>query len=136
MWTVIFSVTGTPAPQGSKRHVGGGRMIEASKRLHPWRDKVIQAVKEQAEITDQLPGPLRVKMYFRINRPAKPKYEQPISRGVGDIDKLARAILDALTIGGLIEDDSHVISLSAEKRYTTTLPGVTVCVEPLGEIND
>lgn len=136
MWTVIFSVSGTPAPQGSKRHVGGGRMIEASKRLHPWRDKVIEAVKEQASLTDTLVGPLRVKLYFRIPRPAKPKYEQPISRGIGDIDKLSRAILDALTIGGLIEDDSHVISMSASKRYTTTLPGVTVCVEPIGETDD
>ena len=36
--TVI--VYGTPAPQGSKRHVGHGRMIEQSKRVKPWRNDV------------------------------------------------------------------------------------------------
>ena len=44
-----------PAPQGSKRHVGGGRLIEASKRVKPWRQAVaatsrfsLQALKSQA----------------------------------------------------------------------------------------
>lgn len=31
---------GTPAPQGSKRHVGRGVMIESSKNLKPWREAV------------------------------------------------------------------------------------------------
>ena len=37
---VTIKVSGEPAPQGSKRHVGGGRMIEASKKLPPWREAV------------------------------------------------------------------------------------------------
>lgn len=32
-----FEIPGRPAAQGSKRHVGGGRMIEQSKYLKPWR---------------------------------------------------------------------------------------------------
>ena len=32
-----FAVLGLPAPQGSKRHVGEGRMVESSKRVKPWR---------------------------------------------------------------------------------------------------
>lgn len=31
-----FSVLGLPAPQGSKTHVGEGRMVESSKRVKPW----------------------------------------------------------------------------------------------------
>lgn len=126
-FSLIFTVEGHPAPQGSKRHVGNGRMIEASKRLHPWRDKVIEVVRNQP--IDQFTTPVRVALEFRLPRPAKPKHELPISRQAGDIDKLCRAILDALTIGGLIIDDSYVINLTASKRYSPTLPGVTIKIE-------
>ena len=130
---IVFSVTGTPAPQGSKRHVGGGRMIEASKRLHPWRDLVIDAAKEQAELTDQLQGPIEVKLEFRIPSPKKPLHVLPISRRAGDIDKLSRAILDALTISQLIEDDSQVVKLKASKIYVTDYPGVIVTIREAGQ---
>ena len=33
-------VTGDPAPQGSKRHVGGGVLVESCKRLPDWRKDV------------------------------------------------------------------------------------------------
>jgi len=37
MTAVEFFVAGAAAPQGSKRHVGGGRVIESSKAFAPWR---------------------------------------------------------------------------------------------------
>jgi len=40
MTAVEFFVAGAAAPPGSKRHVGGGRMIESSKALAPWRTQV------------------------------------------------------------------------------------------------
>ncbi|MGH7348018.1 MAG: hypothetical protein ACREK4_24145, partial [Candidatus Rokuibacteriota bacterium] len=33
-------VAGVAAPQGSKRHVGGGIMRESSKAVGPWRERV------------------------------------------------------------------------------------------------
>lgn len=47
-------VPGVPAPQGSKRYVGrgkGGRgiMLESSKRVGPWRERVALAVAEQLD---------------------------------------------------------------------------------------
>jgi crossover junction endodeoxyribonuclease RusA len=33
-------INGIPAPQGSKRHVGNGVMIESSKAVGPWREAV------------------------------------------------------------------------------------------------
>lgn len=133
-FSLIFTVEGHPAPQGSKRHVGNGRMIEASKRLHPWRDLVIAKVRENAELIEQFNQPIRVSLEFRIPRPQKPKHELPISRQAGDIDKLSRAILDALTIGGLIMDDSLVVHLTASKRYTPTLPGVTIKISEIDDV--
>ena len=35
-----FTVHGLPAPQGSKRHVGKGVMVESSKYVKPWREAV------------------------------------------------------------------------------------------------
>jgi hypothetical protein len=43
MTLLRVDVYGLPAPQGSKRHVGGGRMIEASKKVGPWREAVVRA---------------------------------------------------------------------------------------------
>ena len=37
---VTFFAEGTSRPQGSKRALGNGRMIEASRHLKPWRQTV------------------------------------------------------------------------------------------------
>src|SRR5215831_11712417 len=68
-----ISVTGDPAPQGSKRHVGNGRMIEASAKLPDWRTAV--ALQTRAAMKDQKWDgygehvPVRVVLTFRLKRP-------------------------------------------------------------------
>jgi Holliday junction resolvase RusA-like endonuclease len=106
-------------------------MIEASKRLHPWRDLVIDAARDQAELTDQLLGAVEVKLEFRIPSPKKPLHVLPISRRAGDIDKLSRAVLDGLTIGGIIGDDSQVVWLLAHKEYVADYPGVIITIREI-----
>ena len=60
---ITFHVSGTPAPQGSKRHVGGGRMIESSKKVEPWREAVARVA--SAHLLDEsLDGHLRVIIRF------------------------------------------------------------------------
>ena len=116
-----------PAPQGSKRHVGGGRLIEASKRVKPWRQAV--AASAQQQMRDQkrelLTDACSVSVVFRFKRPkshfttngqlkaAAPKH-CVVKRN--DIDKCCRSTLDALT-DTVFADDSLVVSLNAEKRY-------------------
>jgi crossover junction endodeoxyribonuclease RusA len=116
-----------PAPQGSKRHVGGGRLIEASKRVKPWRQAV--AVSAQQQMRDQkrelLTGACSVSVVFRFKRPkahfttngqlkaAAPKH-CIVKRN--DIDKCCRSTLDALS-DTVFADDCLVVSLNAEKRY-------------------
>jgi Holliday junction resolvase RusA-like endonuclease len=108
-------------------------MIEASKRLHPWRDLVIEAAREQAELTDRLDGPVEVLLEFRIPSPNKPIHILPISRRAGDIDKLSRAVLDGITIGGIIGDDSQVVKLHATKEYAPDYPGVIIGIREAGQ---
>lgn len=46
---------GAPAPQGSKRHVGRGVLIESSSKVRPWRE----TVKAAAPVVPRpLDGPL------------------------------------------------------------------------------
>lgn len=58
--------------------------------------------------------PYLLEVHFYFSRPARSRYEHPVRL---DIDKCARAVLDALTNVGVIEDDRHVISLVASKDY-------------------
>lgn len=132
---IAYTVTGNPAPQGSKRHVGNGRLIEASKRLKPWRDEVIKATEKMAETIDTLEGPLYIRLEFRIPRPKTVKRDYPITRSSGDIDKLVRGVLDGIDIGGLIGDDSQVIDVRASKRYSVD-PGVTIYIDRIGDTNE
>lgn len=132
-----------PAPQGSKRHVGGGRLIEASKRCKPWREAV--AVSAQQQMKDQqrelLDCACSVSVIFRFRRPkahfttnGQLKAAAPerciVKRN--DIDKCCRSTLDALT-GTVFIDDSLVVSLNAEKRYCmgSEPPGALITVIPL-----
>lgn len=129
------TVPGTPAPQGSKKHVGNGRMIESSKALRPWRRHVTETVTQALGDWELTKDPIKVKIYFQLQRPesvSNPKRkswrEHPIVKP--DLDKLARAILDSLT-GVVYVDDSQVIKLTVEKQYVEALPTTTIIVENL-----
>lgn len=124
MYAIVYSVNGTPAPQGSKTRTRYG-MRDASKALKPWRDAVKEASAEQADLTDTVTGGVRVHLNFRFTRPAKPVREYPPL----DIDKLCRAVLDGMTQGGIIEDDRHVTHLTAVKQYHEH-PGVIIRIDP------
>jgi len=128
-------VHGTPAPQGSKRHVGNGRMIESSPKLLPWRTKIADTVVACGWANHPLnDGAVRVVLDFIMPRP---KYHflksglranAPTRHTVTpDIDKLARAVLDALTNAGVWRDDAQVAQIEAYKTYGTE-PGVWVRV--------
>lgn len=53
---VEFFASGTPAPQGSKRHVGRGIMIESSRKVRPWRAAVVAAAVASLMVGSSLAG--------------------------------------------------------------------------------
>ena len=139
---ISFTVVGTPAPQGSKRHVGGGRMIESSPHVKPWRESIRAAALEaMGEDWQQLTGPVGLSLGFYLPRPkghygtgrnadslrpSAPRH--PVTKP--DLDKLIRAVLDALTSAGLWRDDSQVVSILAGKEYADGVsPRLTVGVD-------
>lgn len=131
---ITISVDGTPAPQGSKRHVGNGRMIEVSKRVKPWRSTIAAAAR--ARMFGMLPfrGPVAIHLDFVMPRPVSTPKRLPTPPAVKrpDIDKLSRAVLDAIT-GITICDDSQAVKLTATKRIaeTSEKPGVVIEVTDL-----
>ena len=117
---LTFTVIGDPAPQGSKRHVGHGVMIESSKRVKPWREAVAAAAFAARNGSPPLDGPLALTVTFWLPKPAS------LSRRVTalgpfrkpDLSKLIRSTEDALTTAGAIADDARIVRLIAEKRFT------------------
>lgn len=136
MIRLCFQVEGDPIPQGSARaFVVKGRAVVTSDnpRLKAWRN-LVAAAASAARIEQGWPAkvdhPLVVSIVFVLPRPKTVKRERPTGAKEGDIDKLARAVLDALTEGEVVVDDSRVVRVVAEKVYGPTV-GITVAVESL-----
>ncbi len=138
---MTFTVYGNPAPQGSKRHVGAGVMVESSKLVKPWRTAVEQAVMLMAPMGGRgsqpilVPGPVTVVIAFTLHRPKSKKKEvKPATRP--DIDKLTRSTFDALKTAGVYEDDGRIVDLCVTKRYpaqgadSLPVPGAVIHVDP------
>lgn len=136
-----ITVPGVPAPQGSKRHVGNGRMIESSRHVKPWRESIRSAALDamgdnwtphtdavSLMATFRMPRP---KGHYGTGRnelllrPSAPR--QHIVKP--DLDKLLRAVLDALTSAGVWRDDSQVTTIDAAKVYANDgRPGLHLIV--------
>jgi crossover junction endodeoxyribonuclease RusA len=130
MTILQFTVYGIPAPQGSKRHVGGGVMIESSKKVKPWREAVKWAAREAMPAGWQkLDGPLVLSVAFYLPRPKAAKAAIACCK-MPDLSKLIRSTEDALTDAGAWADDARVSSIMAEKLYETRdhPPGATISV--------
>ena len=120
-----FEVLGVePAPQGSKRYVGNGRFVEASKKLEPWRQAIAHAVKEMFKATgDETPftEACQVEVTFVLPKPKTVKRNLPTVPP--DADKLARSLGDSISLpkyAQLIEDDSLICRWEIRKIYGTT----------------
>lgn len=147
---IKFRVNGIPAPQGSKRHVGGGRMVESSRAVGPWREAVrAEAFRAITELWahELYQEPMSVTVVFVLARPKSHLYQggnPPVGSTVRpsapaypakrpDLDKLARAVLDGLVAGGVMADDSQVVSLNCAKVFAGNgeAPGAVIEVEAM-----
>ncbi len=119
-----FQVVGVePAPQGSKRYLGNGRFIEASKKLEPWRLAIAAAVKEMFEETgddSMFTEACQVEATFILPKPKTVKRLWPTVPP--DADKIARSLGDSISLpkyAQLVEDDSLICRWEIRKVYGT-----------------
>lgn len=134
---------GIPAPQGSKRHVGRGIMVESSKKLRPWRQDVKAAAEAVRGNREPLDAPLLVAMVFTMPKPkSAPKNRQTWPMRMPDLSKLARSTEDALTAAGIWSDDARVVEYDrlakvypGEDRDALEAPGVVIRIWRLDEVD-
>lgn len=123
--SVSYTIDGTPRPKGSRvsgvSRSGVRYNRESNPRASEWLKSARAHLKEQHE-GDPLKPPYVCELTFFFEEP-KTKPTWPRS---GDVDKYSRNALDALTQAGAIEDDRHVIELSAVKRYGQPRTEITV----------
>ncbi len=145
--TIAITAYGQPAPQGSKRHVGNGVMIESSKHVKPWREAVKTAALDARLIEDwpakifipTIDGPVSVRMVFTVRKPASaPKRRRTWPDRMPDLSKLIRSTEDALTDAGIWRDDARVVAYSraakvfpGEDPEALDSPGVRITITPL-----
>ena len=139
---IAFDVVGEPAPKGSMKIRRGGRgMTNDNSRTKSWQQYVeweaLKAMRE-SDLDPYRDQAMTVYIEFCITRPPshytraglvkKASAEWPQTKP--DLDKLTRAVLDALE-GVVYDNDSRVVCLAASKRYCDAdeEPGASVRVE-------
>jgi Holliday junction resolvase RusA-like endonuclease len=115
-----IEVIGCPAPQGSKRHVGKGIMIESSAKVKPWREAVVWAARESGV---KVPGAVTMVVIFTVPKPkSAPKTRRTYPDRKPDLSKLVRSTEDALVTAGVIEDDARIIHCASGKVFPNEHP--------------
>ena len=117
---VVIKVMGEPIPQGSTRTFitksGKPIITHSNKNLKEWRQRIAtEAQKERPKRWD-MDHAILLGVDFLMPRPKTlpKKVKEDIKRP--DLDKLIRAVLDALT-GIYFKDDAQVVQVFAGKRY-------------------
>jgi crossover junction endodeoxyribonuclease RusA len=122
---VSLVIYGIPIAQGSKRAFykqGMKRAVlaEDSSKVKPWRQEIAIGALEQMKrlkIAPALAGtPVVVQCMFYFPRPKSLKKAITAKTTKPDVDKLARAVLDALT-GTMFADDGQVVELRVAKLF-------------------
>jgi crossover junction endodeoxyribonuclease RusA len=153
MTELTFVVRGLPVAQGTARaFVAGGkaRIATDSNRTNSpigaWRASIATEARMAMGRQVAFDGPVTVTAHFVFPRPrshylpANARRPRPELRldapkfvtAKPDVDKLARALLDAIT-NVVIADDSRVAGITAWKQYEDEerRPGVVVRIAPL-----
>lgn len=151
-----FKLYARPVQQGSKTAgtAGDGRAFVRDANaatLKPYRTQLKEQAIDAWRFHDQLEGPVRMWVRFTFDRPpshyrtgrnaALTRASAPShpGRADGDLDKLVRAVCDALTDARVWADDTQLVDLRARKfyagesEYALTRAGVEIILEQLDD---
>ena len=124
-----IEVVGTPVPQGNLSRGRYGGIYESNPMLRSWRDTLVSELLTAKGDRDTLWGAVEVECRFFLPW-LKSHYSQskartgelkagaprmPITKP--DLDKLQRAVGDALTDAKVVNDDAQIVSWVVSKWY-------------------
>lgn len=117
---LVIRVIGVPVPQGSKSISRTGRLYEANPALESWRRHVatVALATSRRHRHKGFTGPVLLIASFTFVRPESSRRLLPSVRP--DLDKLMRAIGDALQEAKVVGDDSQFTTEHLAKRYGAT----------------
>lgn len=146
---LTINVIGTPVQQGSKtagvtKNGRGYTRENNAKKLRPWRAEVAGTIADAmtatgwttldapAEVTITFFHPRGTGHYGTGRNAGRLKPNAPTWKSTApDIDKLTRAILDAITTSGALRDDARVARLVVEDRWADAASGARITIAPL-----
>lgn len=139
--TVGFRVFGNPAPQGSKIPGASksGKLFvreQAGQKLTDWRQNIEAAALLARGDSPAITVACSLQVDFFLPKPASVNLaKRPYPAVQPDLDKMVRAVGDALQSSELIKNDSLIIKIIATKRYAgdtaDTAPGAWIVVVPI-----
>lgn len=136
-------IPGTPASKGSYRPITGRsrttgkpvtRLIPMDKKERPWRDHVRDTILSHKHPTIPPNSYIKIETTFYLPRPKTiPPHKRKHPTVKPDIDKLQRALYDAITETHIWHDDRQITDVTSHKRYadnTTTGVSLTITWRP------
>lgn len=118
---------GTPASQGSKNSYGKN-LVESDKQLPAWRAAVKAAAKLAAGPNWQpIDHAVKITGQIRIRKPRTTKF-QDYPAGPKDLDKMQRAIGDALESARILTNDARIVHWDIRKVWATNMSGLDITI--------
>lgn len=137
---VSFTVRGTPMPKGSTTRMPGGGTIPAGtaasrQRMVQWREDIRHEAQKAMDGVPPFTGALRLFVDFTLMPPRttirKTQWGWLPHTRKPDVDKLLRAVCDALT-GVVWLDDSQACVVAVNKHYGWDgITGAVITVDPI-----
>jgi Holliday junction resolvase RusA-like endonuclease len=122
MSAVEFVAYGVPIPKGSMKAFmpkGARRPVVTSdnSQTKPWEEIVRWAAVEAMGKAEPLEGPVELRVTFFLPRPASAPKRVTRPTKKPDLDKLIRAVKDAMKRAGVYRDDAQVVQVEACKVF-------------------
>jgi len=129
---LTVTVPGKPVTQGSMKTINRRTFHDNERDLLPWRDGIAWHVRQEMAaqgMNEPLEGPLTLVATFTLARPPSIPKSRWAPDKKPDLDKLCRALGDAIGQSGAVRQDAQFVTIVASKVYGP-LPGVTFTISP------
>ena len=116
-------------------------MVESSARVKPWRESVAWHA-ARTGVAFGRGAPVVVSGVFERRRPQSHNGSgrnadrlrpaaPPHPSSVPDLDKLLRALFDALTASGIVHDDAQIVRVYAQKAWAASAARTVVAIDEI-----